>query len=152
MKYKLYIDLDGVIVDFDRGCFDLFNKFPSEVPDRVMWPIMAKTKDYFYNLHFMPDGKELWNYAKQYNPSILTGIPRGVWASEQKIRWVADKLGKDVPVFTTLSRLKFQWSGENCILVDDRESAKEPWEAAGGIFILHIDAENSISQLKEYLK
>lgn len=151
MKYKLYIDLDSVLVDFDRGCYNIFKKFPKEIPDRIMWPVMAKTKDFFYNLHFMPDGKELWNFVKEYDPSILTGCPWGNWGPEQKIRWVADKLGKDIPIFTTMSKLKYQWSGENCILVDDRETARDPWEAVGGIFILHTTAEDSIKQLKKYL-
>jgi hypothetical protein len=37
------------------------------------------------NLPWMPDGRNLWDHIKEFEPVILTGIPRGNWASSQKV-------------------------------------------------------------------
>ncbi len=39
--------------------------------------------------------------------------------------------------------------GETPVLVDDREKTRAPWEEAGGIFIHHRSAAESIEELKE---
>jgi hypothetical protein len=35
-------------------------------------------------------------------------------------------------------------------LIDDRDSLRETWEQAGGIFVHHVDAETTIQKLQEY--
>ena len=42
-----------------------------------------------------------------------------------------------------------KWIYLNSILIDDRIDLKENWEAAGGIFIHHINTETTIRQLHE---
>jgi hypothetical protein len=37
-KYKVFCDLDGVLVDFDSGVKSLFNgSSPNDVPQSIMW-------------------------------------------------------------------------------------------------------------------
>jgi len=113
-------------------------------------------KDFYNKLPWMPDGKKLWNFVKQYDPFILTGLPMGNWAAPQKWRWCQRELGlgKD-RVLVGMARDKAKKASEalgrplnNDILIDDREKARGPWMANGGYFILHTTAENTVAQLK----
>ncbi|MCK5735211.1 MAG: hypothetical protein KAH21_01985 [Spirochaetaceae bacterium] len=157
-SYQLFVDLDGVLVDFDTGVRQAAGKEPSELHPRKMWPAIAGTKGFYDRLGWMPDGKELWKAVKNFNPVILTGLPMGKWAEPQKRSWCIRELGSDIPVITGMSRdkadLALVWmeekklTGKTPILIDDRLKIKEPWEAAGGIFILHLNTGRSIEELK----
>ena len=82
-----------------------------------------------------------------HRPTILTGLPLGAWAPEQKKRWVSRMLGAHVPVVAWMSQDKPRWSGPGRVLVDDRAS-REGWEREGGVFVHHRSAERSIAALR----
>lgn len=145
---QLYLDLDGVLADFDRGVEEITGERPDELSTKAMWKALAAHPDFFGTLEMMEDAQHLWDYCEPYDPTILTGLPRGDWAEDQKRRWVANMLGRDVDVITCWSHEKPKWSGPGHVLVDDRERLEEPWEQEGGVFILHVDAETSIKELQ----
>ncbi len=154
MNYSLFIDLDGVLVDFDRGVLETTGKYPREQSPGRMWSILARTDDFYNILEWTDDGHSLWDYVQSFSPRILTGLPRGKWAEPQKRSWCSRELGPDVPVTTCMSREKavqgrnLTPDGYTPLLVDDRLSLKEAWEEMGGIFIHHTSAENSIQMLR----
>ena len=158
-SYQLFVDLDGVLADFDAGVRQAAGKDPSELHPGRMWPILARTPGFYAALSWMNDGLELWNAVKRCSPVILTGLPRGRWAEPQKREWCARELGESVPVITCLSARKAEvaaeWmeehglSGKTPVLVDDRLKLKESWEEAGGKFVLHLSTEASLRELKE---
>ena len=158
MKYTLFVDLDGVLADFDKGVKDLTGKLPQDLHPKAMWPRLAKTPGFYDSLDWMPDGKELWEAVLPHGPIILTGLPIGSWAEPQKRSWCARILGEAVEVITCKSREKAsiarQRSGESTtpILIDDREKLKDDWEAMGGVFIHHRSAKQSIAALKSVLE
>ena len=86
----------------------------------------------------MHDAEALWRFCGPHRPTILTGLPLGSWAAEQKKRWVSRMLGAHVPVVTCMSRDKPRWSGPGHVLVDDRASAREGWERKGGASVHHV--------------
>ncbi|WP_425450473.1 hypothetical protein [Virgifigura deserti] len=145
---KLFLDLDGVLADFDRGVKAVTGKRPEQLPLKQMWRALAQAPDFYGTLEMMHDAEILWAFCRPYHPTILTGLPLGNWAPDQKRRWVARMLGAEVRVITCMSRDKHNFSGPSHVLVDDRASIREPWERAGGIFILHVSAEHSIRALK----
>ena len=147
MPHPLFLDLDGVLADFDRGVRAVTGKRPEELPTRVMWRELSRHRDFYGTLEFMQDAQDLWRFCEPHHPTILTGLPLGSWAPEQKRRWVAHMLGPHVRVITCMARDKHRHSGPGRVLVDDREKAREPWEAAGGRFILHRSAASSITAL-----
>lgn len=152
--YKLFVDLDGVLADFDRGVLDLTGSSPADLHPKRMWPRIARANGFYEHLNWMQDGRVLWNAVRERDPVILTGLPMGSWAEPQKRAWCARELGTDIPVITCMSRQKAQKAAETTpagttmVLIDDREKLREPWEAAGGMFILHRSAESSIAELK----
>jgi hypothetical protein len=148
MVMKLFLDLDGVLADFDRGVEAVTGKRPDQQHIRQMWKALAREPDFYGTLDMMHNAQVLWEFCKPYHPTILTGLPLGDWAPEQKRRWVAAMLGADVPVITCMTREKHRFSGPGHVLVDDRAGTRVPWEAAGGTFILHTQAARSIAELK----
>jgi hypothetical protein len=48
-----------------------------------------------------------------------------------------------------MSHDKPRWSGPGRVLVDDRASARQGWEAKGGRFVHHRSAAQSIAALRE---
>ena len=155
IRYRLFIDLDGVLVDFDSGVLALFGKSPEELPPRVMWPRLAKTSGFYDKLDWLSDGRVLWEFVQHHQPIILTGLPIGTWAEGQKRAWCSRELGSAIPVITCMSKEKHYKALETCqenekpVLVDDRLKLKESWEDVGGKFIHHISAAQSIAALKE---
>lgn len=155
--YTLFVDLDGVLADFDAAVIDLFGVPPTEIVPPRMWSRLARTPDFYATLSWTIDGRRLWEYAAVFNPTILTGLPRGNWAEPQKRAWCARHLGPEVPVITCMSREKPQRAaevtppGHTPVLVDDRDRQREPWVESGGIFIHHRSATESIDRLRELL-
>lgn len=144
----LFLDLDGVLADFDTHVEALFGAPPSDLPLSQMWARAAATPGFFETMPLMPDALELWDFCRPFRPQILTGLPRGRWAEKQKRRWVAAHLGPDVPVITCLSRNKCDFANPGDVLVDDTTKYAHLWEARGGRFIRHTSASESIAQLQ----
>lgn len=144
----LFLDLDGVLADFDRGVVAVTGQRPESLSAREMWRELSRHPDFFGTLEFMHDAQALWAFCAPHRPTILTGLPLGSWAPEQKRRWVARMLGADVPVIACMARDKARYASPGAVLVDDREKARDPWEAAGGTFILHTGAGPSIRALQ----
>eukprot|EP00903_Cladosiphon_okamuranus_P017693 g16292.t1 len=149
---KVYCDLDGCLVDFEKGCRGVFpGKNPKELTPQIMWGGLARTKGFYENLDWMPDGRELWEGVKGLQPTILTGLPMGKWAEPQKRKWCKRELGEDVPVITCMSRDKHTYCRPGNVLIDDRLSLEAAWVRAGGVFIHHTSASSSLERLKALL-
>lgn len=148
---QLFLDLDGVLADFDSFYESEFGYRPNrnnpDPPD--LWANINGHKNFYGSLPLMPDAMELWNGVKQYHPSpiILTGVPRNKKAEPQKREWVRKHFGADVKVITCYSRLKCTYAQPGDVLVDDWEKYRHLWENVGGVFILHRNASQSLSEL-----
>jgi hypothetical protein len=155
MNYKLFVDLDGVLADFEHGVLLATGKEPSRQSSRAMWSTLAKTPRFYAELEWMPGARALWDFVAPYEPTILTGLPYGKWAEPQKREWCRRELGPDVPVITCFSREKAKRAaaatpGDKVpVLIDDRESQKDPWEGIGGVFIHHTSVEKTIGELED---
>ena len=145
----LYLDLDGVLADFDAHVEQLFGKPPSRLPLAEMWARAEATPGFFETMPLVPDAIVLWRYCEPFEPRILTGLPRGDWAAEQKRRWVRRHLGPHVPVITCMSRDKCQYARPGDVLVDDTPRYAHLWEARGGIFVRHRSAADTVERLRE---
>lgn len=164
MDYALFVDLDGVLADFDRAVEEITGLRPSSQSPKAMWPQLARTPGFYEHLPWTPDGPHLWARVSRHAPVILTGLPRGAWAKPQKLAWCRRELGADVPVIACMSREKAEkawaWLTDGRspasdgstpvpVLIDDRASLREQWEEAGGVFVHHVSAEKSIRRLEE---
>jgi len=152
MDYKIYCDMDGVLVDFESGYekltgIDLKGEYRPGVED--FWkPIEQAGVKYWASLKWMPDGKQLWGYIKQYSPELLSAPSKSESSKIGKYVWVKNNLPGTKLILRYASRKK-ELANPESILIDDRQVNIDQWEAAGGIGILHTSADNTISQLKE---
>jgi len=149
-KYTIYCDMDGVLVDFDEGYKDMTGKYPKEAGDGPeFWePIHKAGASFWIKLKWMLDGKTLWNYISKYNPILLSAPSKEESSKIGKRVWKKNNL-PDVKLILTPARFKQKYSGENKILIDDREDNIQQWRDKDGIGILHTSAADTIKQLKE---
>lgn len=161
---RIYLDMDGVLADFEKGVQDLCHMEPlsqngkrrSPKQDDLMWDAIRKTGHFYDRLELMPGAKELFGllYGKYGTRcEILTGIPRkerGVATAEQdKRNWTRRMLSDTIKVHTVNRKEKQLYcTGPETVLIDDREKTILEWQALGGTGILHTDAESTLEQLK----
>lgn len=150
---QLYLDCDGVLADFDKGATAVLGLPPRAFEKRHglgrFWQKLASAPDFYFALPLMDDAMELFEGARHLNPIILTGLPRGNWASDQKVRWAAQYF-PDTRIITTLARDKRNHAKEGDVLVDDQTRHQALWEDVGGIFIHHRTAQESLEELGQY--
>jgi len=170
MQYKIFCDMDGVLVDFAGGVGRIMDvvlgyRLPyseklyetDQATRDMMWHVATEYQfthggELWYDAQPMEDAFQLWEYISPHGPAEIlsaTGDPK-FGGHDQKRRWVNNYLGEDVVVNTTIRAAeKAQHAAPNHILIDDKMKAINPWMEAGGIGVLHTSAEDTIRQLKE---
>jgi 5'(3')-deoxyribonucleotidase len=147
MKHTIYLDMDGVVADWNAGVRDILGytkedpnaHYPDEDWNRI------KTNERMYrDLPVMKNAQDLVNIARQFRDRLgwrllfLTAVPKGndvPWAFWDKCNW-AQKNFPDVPVhFGPFAKDKQVHAVEGDILVDDRRSNVEQWRSKGGVGI-----------------
>lgn len=154
MKHRLFLDLDGVLADFDRAAREQFGFITTkDGPDPPgLWDKVRAHGTFYRDLTVMPDAHVLWRGVRELRPTILTGVPRSVpGVALQKKAWVAEHFGDSVTVLCCASRQKCMFASRGDILIDDREKHRSLWEEVGGIWITHVSAVQSLRKLDEAL-
>ena len=150
-KYKIYCDMDGVIVNFDKGYHELtgINVKGQFHTTTTFWdPINKAGKKFWLDLEWEPDGKELWEYIEKYKPKLLSAPSRQDDSRVGKHEWVEREL-PGVPLLLRTAKHKKDFAEPKAILIDDRLDNIEGWRSAGGIGIHHSSTDNTIKELKK---
>ena len=156
-QYTIYCDMDGVLCDFNKR-FEFytdmsFDDYKAKYGKKKGYDIINQAgENYWTNMGWEPNGKELWNIIKQHNPYILSSPGYFVGAKEGKLNWTKKHLGilQNRVIFKQAEEKK-QESGKNHILIDDLPSNIQDWKSAGGIGILHSSSnpERTYKKLEE---
>jgi hypothetical protein len=150
---QLYLDCDGVLADFDKGAAAVLGMPARQFEKRHglgrFWQKLATAPDFYFSLPLMDDAMELFEAVRHLEPVILTGLPRGNWAADQKVRWAALHF-PGTRIITTMARDKRDHAKEGDVLVDDQDRHRDRWEEIGGVFIHHRNAQQSIEALRSY--
>ena len=159
-NYKIYVDMDGVVADFDKRFTDLAGMSPSEFESKngknAFWDFIdVKHKLAFWvGIPPMSDAQSLMDYVSKHDYEMLTApsikkeslMGKGLWIRN----WANKGLFPSKPkVNYKPAKNKHHFAAPNHILIDDKQSTIDSWNAAGGIGILHTSAGNTISQLKK---
>jgi len=153
-EYEIYCDMDGVLCDFDKRFMEFSNgippgKYESKFGKKAFWKLISeKGVGYWVGIPWMSDGKQLWNYIKPYNPSLLSAPSMEESSRLGKRLWVRNNIPGTKLILRSAEQ-KQEFANPNAILIDDRPSNIEQWRAKGGIGILHTSANETIEQLKE---
>ena len=118
--------------------------------------------DWWVKLEWMPDGRELWDYIKVFNPYILTAPMKQEGSREGKKAWVKKNLqlpNGNQPEKVILNSKKYLYANVGPtmnILIDDMTKNTVPWNKAtkdtDSVAILHTSAKDTIRQLEGLLK
>ena len=151
--YILYLDLDGVMVDFEGGFKKLTNgtglkQFAQSQGDaaaRAQY-LQAGTK-FWSELDWIHGGKEVWDTASRLFERVCILSSAGTTDQEKAEPVIAGKrlwLKKNIPsipenrIFVVLGKhRKQEFAAKNAILVDDVAATIKQWNDAGGFGILH---------------
>jgi hypothetical protein len=148
--YKIYCDMDGVLVDFEKGYKELTGKDASYKtnPEEFWEPISKAGASFWIKLQWMPDGKQLWEFIKPYNPELLSAPSREESSKIGKFTWVKRNIPGTKLILRQAER-KQEFATPNSILIDDRADNIQRWKDAGGIGIVHTSAADTIQQLQK---
>lgn len=153
-KYTLYQDMDGCLTDFDKAFTELAKGIsPGDYKDKhgvqEFWDLVnTGGVEFWSDMPWMRDGKQLWDYVKKYSPTLLTSPSIEQDSRTGKELWV-DREMPNTNIIFKYSKSKKEKAKENAILIDDRKDIIKDWEDAGGIGILHTSTSNTINQLKK---
>ena len=169
MKKKIYIDMDGVVADFETAMRTNLSSEAKVTPDENNrfsdqdWQrILSENPRFYRDLPEMPKARDLMDLALRFRDSLgyelqmLTAIPRNndvPWCFWDKFQWMQQRWS-DVPVhFGPYSDDKQHHCGSSDILVDDRPSNCEQWQARGGraILVRSGDYDQALTRLREIL-
>jgi len=153
----LYLDMDGVVADFDEYAARTLGVPPSQgiYPDEVWYKLATNARLYRdllktnYADQLVYECRDL-TLTKGYNLIFLTAVPKGndvPWAFYDKMMW-ANRYFPDIPVhFGPFSKDKWHHCRPGDILIDDRQSNIDEWQSAGGIAIHHTTIEKTLFAL-----
>lgn len=160
MKEKIFIDLDGVLANFELGVhklgFDLQRIMNSNDNKKkgFLWSTIRKNPQFWYELELMDDALLLWDYFKHKDIHILTGIPITFGKEDfekvklAKINWVKKNLqlhDEKIICCATSKKPSFMVNNYHNILIDDTTKNISNWMNAGGTGILHKNTEKTLT-------
>lgn len=151
---KLFVDMDGVLADFDRHLYETFGYWPGDKHDKFMWKDILGSKSFFRYIPPFYNAKrfiDLIEYLDRGKPYILTACPHSDYPdiAKQKIEWIKEHIGDYhvLPVIGGRNKGLFLDRPRD-ILIDDMEKNTLAWQEYGGRGILHKDYNTTFEQLK----
>ncbi len=154
-NYKIYVDMDGVLSDWEAQ----FKRYSGGIPVDTYDSLYGKknryklvnknSPGYYANMPWMKDGKLLYNFIDGFpDVEILSHAPDNK-SKIGKEQWLANKNIKFKANLVSNRQDKAKYATSNSVLIDDREDVVNDFINAGGKAILHINSINTINQLKE---
>ena len=161
-EYYIYLDMDGVVADFDKRFEDLSGMMPQEYVDKngleEFWDLIdEKHKVAFWRgIELMPGAEKLVSYVSKHPFEMLTAPSIKKQSIIGKGLWIKDKVGT---LYSTKPKVTYRSAKQKHtvkpnltkfdILIDDKGSTIDRWNAAGGTAILYQSADQVINDLKE---
>jgi len=156
---RIYCDMDGVLCDFVKAAEKLsgipINKWMYSTKEEK-WDLIKTQPNFWHTLPWTVDGHLLWNFIKKYNAHILSAYVEESFDPNciaGKSQWARTNLGIGNNRINLVKRVQKQnfakVAGQPAILIDDYIKNVSQFKANGGIGILHINASNTINQLKK---
>lgn len=160
MIKKIYLDMDGVLADFEEKFREYYGGDSLQKRNRKEWSNdwadFILNKKGFEKLDLFPGANELVNFIRRYpiDVEILSSSGGEKFHGEvtaQKINWLKNH-GFDYKANIVAGRRhKKDYANDAVILIDDTEDVIRSFNSAGGHGILHKDVGITIEKLKDLL-
>ena len=161
-KYQIYLDMDGVIADFNQRFENLSGMEPSAFEQKygkdLFWDFIdEKNKLRFWvGIPVMEGAKQLVDYVSKHDYTVLTAPSMKKESRLGKLLWIRNKTGD---LFNSKPQVIFKKAKEKHkvkpsltefdILIDDRADTVDRWTSTGGTGILFQSAPQAIKELKK---
>jgi len=155
----IYLDMDGVIADFEKRYKELFRMHPKEADGKKQFHSSFETfinGNNFATLDKMPDadiGLEYLRKARVPTQILSSTANEEKYdaISKQKMIWLHTHGVTFNPIFVPGKQHKVEYATPDSILIDDTKSVIDDWLKAGGIAIWHKDWITTLAILKMYV-
>ena len=161
-NFYIYLDMDGVVANFNKRFKDLSGLLPDQFIEKngknAFWDLIdVKHKVAFWRgIEIMPGAEKLVNFISQYPYEMLTAPSTKKQSVIGKSLWIKDKVGTLYPskpkVTYRSAKEKHNVKPELTkfdILIDDKKSTIDRWDAKGGTAIFYQNADQVINDLKK---
>ena len=156
----IYLDMDGVIANFEKRYKELFNIYPAEARNNKEFDTYFDkfvADGNFATLEMMPDAMQLIMALRNALPptqilSSTASQKRYDAISKQKIEWLEKHDIDFQRNFVPGKQHKKKYARSDTLIIDDTESIINDWREAGGLAILHRNIPDTLAQLKFLLE
>ena len=159
---KIFLDLDGVVFDFDGTFERKFGVHPSIYKDnkKRIWQTIAAEHNFFSEMDLMPGAVDLfyqavyWAEESNEKLNILTACPHSAFAhvAAQKRLGLSKRFHQSewfmIPTWGSETKPQYMHAPGD-VLIDDWRKNTEAWAAAGGRSIKYENAAQAIAELRE---
>ena len=155
----IYLDMDGVIADFEKRYKELYHMRPREAEkQKKFYPFFQQfIKDgNFATLDLMPGAMELIDFLRKapVPTHILSSTANEEEydaISKQKMIWLQKHGITFNPIFVPGKKHKKDFAKPDAMIIDDTESVIDQFREAGGHAIWHKDVPTTLVILKQYI-
>jgi beta-phosphoglucomutase-like phosphatase (HAD superfamily) len=156
---KIFLDMDGVIADFQKRYIELYNMLPKEAEANKKFNHFFEDfiqHNHFATLDIMPGAYDLIAYLRTLPipTEILSSTAsekRDPLIRPQKLQWLESHAIGFKAILVPGAKHKAQYATPDSILIDDMERNCEEFRKAGGFAILHKDVPTTLAILKLYV-
>jgi hypothetical protein len=165
---KLYVDMDGVLCDFDGQCRRQFegseeedlqpketiSEWKTRIGSNQFWKRIRETEGFWSTMEpNEPEIVQVWTRMSSMYPHIaILSSPdeRDPACIPGKEAWVREHLGPSV--LRIYESEKYKYACPKSVLVDDFTKQTEPWEKMGGKAVLFTAFDDPFWERLEALK
>lgn len=148
----IYLDMDGVICDFDKRYSSIYGLNCRDDPNKDHWYEFVNNKGFFL-LEPCKGFVDLIDKLYTFDVNLIIMSCAGDKSDhnqvrKQKIDWLMEyNLGHLDAHFTRTKLQKADFARASSLLIDDSKKCIEPFKEKGGFGILHQTAKQTIIEL-----
>lgn len=160
----VYVDMDGVLADFDKGVEKVIGHrmtYHFEENDPVWNQIKNHGLERFFSeLEWLPGSENMWNYITSNFMKVKILSAMGKWnkINNDVYRGKHMWLNRHIPslreqdiILVEDKHKKQEYSKSGDIIIDDTKVVIDEWNNKGGIGLWHKSANETINNLTQYV-